>query len=93
MGTLGAGRLRLHHLFQLPFSGEAYALYQRRGFPSHLELKGSAAKVLQTYADAFASHPILMEDNCIEVAPSDDFYEYELDIQVPNGSVTHGIQN
>lgn len=62
------------------------------GFRLHLELKGSAAKVLQTYADAFASHPILMEDNCIEVAPSDDFYEYELDIQVPNGSVLTGFK-
>lgn len=62
------------------------------GFRLHLELKGSAAKVLQTYADAFASHPILMEDNCIEIAPSDDFDEYELDIQVPNGSVLTGFK-
>lgn len=63
-----------------------------QAFRLHLELKGSGATIIQTYADAFASHPICIEESKASIAPSDDYVQYDLTIQAPDCAVLAGFK-
>ena len=60
-------------------------------FGLHLELRGAACKVHQTYGDAFAAHPIAVEGSKHALQASDDWQILDLPLTVTDDMVVVGF--
>lgn len=62
------------------------------GFSLELELKGASCKIVQTTADAFDAHPVVLEDAAVETEASDTWTKISIDLCVGDDAVLQGFQ-
>lgn len=61
------------------------------GFTLHLELKGAAATIQETYGDAFAAHPLPLDQVKVDLGASDDWQVVDIPLTVTKDMIIVGF--
>ncbi len=61
-------------------------------FYLHIELKGGAAKLLQTWADSYTYYPNVLDDTLKNIEPSDDWQALDIELDASSTEVIHAFR-
>lgn len=61
-------------------------------FTLEIDVKGAACNIVQTTADAFAGHPVELEETTVKVPASDEWRHISLDLKVDDKAIIVGFK-